>query len=33
MKEFWKDNKNIDDMGRVVNDFHKERLCGMLADH
>lgn len=31
--QFWEDGKNVTDMGRVVNDFHTNRLCELLRDH
>jgi aldehyde dehydrogenase (NAD+) len=31
--EFWDDGKNTQDLGKVLNDFHKERLCSMLEHH
>jgi aldehyde dehydrogenase (NAD+) len=33
IKEFWSEGKNVNDMGRVINDFHKNRLCELLRDH
>lgn len=33
IKEFWNDGANVRDMGRIVNDFHKNRLCELLRDH
>ena len=31
--QFWDDGRNVEDMGRVVNDFHRNRLCELLRDH
>jgi acyl-CoA reductase-like NAD-dependent aldehyde dehydrogenase len=33
IKEFFDEGRNEADMGRVVNDFHKKRLCELLRDH
>ena len=32
IKEFWDEGKNLADMGRVVNEFHHNRLCDLLKD-
>lgn len=31
--EFWQEGRNEGDMGKVINDFHKNRLCELLRDH
>lgn len=31
--EFWSDGRNVRDMGRVINDFHQNRLCQLMKDH
>ena len=33
IREIWKNGQNISDMGRIVNDFHKDRCCSLLKDH
>jgi hypothetical protein len=33
IKEFFDEGRNVADMGRVVNDFHRNRLCELLRDH
>ena len=33
IKEFWNEGKNVADYGRVINDFHKKRVCDLLKDH
>lgn len=33
IKTFFDDGRNVDDMGRVINDFHHSRLCELLRDH
>jgi aldehyde dehydrogenase (NAD+) len=30
---FFDEGKNVDDMGRVINDFHHNRVCELLRDH
>jgi acyl-CoA reductase-like NAD-dependent aldehyde dehydrogenase len=31
--EFYADGRNVEDMGKVINDFHHGRLCELLRDH
>jgi len=33
IKEFWADGSNIEDMGRIINDFHLDRCCDLVRDH
>ena len=33
INEFWADGKNVEDMGRVVNEFHTNRICGLMRNH
>lgn len=33
MLEQWKEGTNTADMGKVVNEFHHNRLCSLLKDH
>lgn len=33
IKEFYDEGQNVDDMGKVINDFHYGRLCELLKDH
>ena len=30
--EFWDDGNNVTDMGSIINEFHKNRLCDLIAD-
>ena len=31
--EMWDNGNNVTDMGKVINDFHHNRLCELLRDH
>lgn len=33
IKEFFNEGINVEEMGKVVNDFHHNRLCDLLKDH
>ncbi len=33
IKELWNSGANVNDMGRIINDFHLNRLCTLLNDH
>jgi len=33
MEKMYKGGKDKESLGNVINDFHKNRLCALLADH
>lgn len=33
IKELWAEGANVRDMGKVINEFHHDRLCSLLKDH
>lgn len=33
IKDLWAEGNNVKDMGKVINDFHHQRLCALLRDH
>ena len=33
INEFYADGKNVEDMGRIVNDFHKNRVVALMRNH
>jgi aldehyde dehydrogenase (NAD+) len=33
ISDLWAAGTNVNDLGRIVNDFHMQRLCELMKDH
>ena len=33
IQDLWAAGTNVNDLGRIVNDFHMQRLCSLIKDH